>query len=79
MDRGAARSRHGYIIMYAVFPVVWKSQFQTEIKMSSTESEHMGLSYALRGVITIMQLLKELKRTVFPIESTTLKVTCKVF
>ena len=38
LDRDIERSIHGYIIMYTGCPVVWKSQLQTEIKLSSTES-----------------------------------------
>ena len=38
LDRDTERSRHGYIIMYTGCPVVWKSQLQTEIALSSTES-----------------------------------------
>ena len=45
-DRDTARSRHGYIINYAGCPLLWKSQLQTEIALSSTESEYTGLSYA---------------------------------
>ena len=37
-DRDAARSRHGYIILYYGCPLIWKSQLQTEIALSSTES-----------------------------------------
>jgi ribosomal protein S17E len=59
-DRDSARSRHGYIIMYAGCTVLWKSQMQTEIALSSTESEYTGLSYALRDAIPIMELLKEM-------------------
>ena len=40
-------------------PIIWKSQLQTEIALSSTESEYNGLSYALREVIPIMELLKK--------------------
>ena len=61
LDRDTARSRHGYIIMYAGCPLTWKSQLQTEIALSSTESEYTGLSYALREVIPIMELLKEMQ------------------
>lgn len=39
-DRDTARSRHGYIIQYVGCPLLWKSQLQTEIAMSSTESEY---------------------------------------
>ena len=43
------------------------------------ESECTGLSYTLRGAIPIMQLLKELKRSGFTIESNTPKFPYKVF
>ena len=78
-DVDTARSRHGYIISYAGCPVLWKSQMQTEIALSSTESEYVGLSYALRDAIPIMELLKELKRFKFPIRTSHTKVHCKVF
>jgi ATP-binding cassette subfamily B (MDR/TAP) protein 1 len=60
--RDTARSRHEYIIMYAGCAILWKAQMQTEIALSSTESEYTGLSYALRDAIPIMELLKEMKR-----------------
>ena len=47
--------------------------------LSSTESEYTGLEYTLREVISIMQLLKDLKRSGFSIEPTTPKVKCRVF
>jgi hypothetical protein len=78
-DRDTARSRHGYVIQYAGCPLLWKSQLQTEIAMSSTESEYTGLSYALRDAIPIMELLKEMKKRGYPIESSQAKVHCKVF
>ena len=74
-----ARSRHGYIIMYKGCPINWKSQLQTEIALSSTESEYTGLSYALREVIPLMEMLKEMKQYGFNIKSTKPKVHCKVF
>ncbi len=78
-DRDTARSRHGYFIMYKGCPLIWKSQLQTEIVLSSTESEYNGLSYALRKVIPIMELLKEMKGFGFPLRRTKPKVHCKVF
>ena len=56
-----ARSRHGYVIMYAGCPIVWKSQLQNEIALSTTEAELIGLSYSLREAIPIMEILKEMK------------------
>jgi hypothetical protein len=78
-DRDTARSRHSYVISYAGCPVQWKSQLRTEICLSSTESEYTtGLSYALREAIPMMQLLRELKDTGFPVEDYLPKVTCRV-
>jgi hypothetical protein len=65
--------------MYEGAPLLWKSQLQSEIALSSTESEYIGISYALREVIPIMELLKEMKQLEFPILGTTPKVHCKVF
>jgi hypothetical protein len=78
-DCDTARSRHGYIIMYEGCPMIWKSQLQTEIALSSTESEYIGISYALREVIPIMELLREMKRENFPIFKTKPKLHCKIF
>ena len=78
-NRDTARSRHGYIIRYAGCPIIWKSQLQNEISLSSTESEYMGLSYALRQSIPLMELLKEMKDLGFKVLSRNTKVHCKVF
>ena len=56
--------------MYSGSPLVWKYKLQTEITLSSMELEYTVISYALIEVIPIIQLLKELKREVFSIEST---------
>ncbi|KAI2497426.1 hypothetical protein MHU86_17084 [Fragilaria crotonensis] len=78
-DRDTARSRHGYIIKYANCPLLWKSQLQTEVALSSTESEYTGLSYALRDAIPIMELLKEMKERGYPVSTTQARVHCRVF
>ena len=78
-DRDTARSRHGYIIMYEDCPILWKSQLQTEICLSTTESEYVGLSYALREVIPIMEVMKEMRKLNFEISRTKPTIHCKVF
>jgi hypothetical protein len=60
-DGSTARSRTGYIVTYAGAPVVWASKLQTEIALSSTESEYVALSQSLREVLPLMRLVKELK------------------
>jgi len=78
-DTDTARSRHGYIIRLMGCPIVWKSQLQTEIALSSTESEYTGLSYALRDAIRIIELLKEIKLINRKVPKSHAKVHCKVF
>ena len=65
--------------MYTGCPIVWKSQLQTEIALSSTESEYMGLSYALWEAIHIMEILKEMKHYGFPVTEPNTDVHCHVF
>ena len=59
--------------------MIWTSQLQTEIALSSTESEYTGLSYALRVAIPLVTLLKELKEHGFPVDKTKASVQFKVF
>ena len=75
----SARSRHRYIISCAGIPIVHKSQLQSEIALSSTESEYTGLSYALRETIPIMELLKEMKEKGLKVLDHQPRVHCKVF
>ena len=79
IDPDTARSRHGFVIMYAGAPILWQSQLQTEIALSSTESELIGMSMALRTAIPIMRLFQEMKEMgydVFPGEA---QIHCKLF
>ena len=58
---------------------MWKSQLQTEIALSLTESKYTGLSYALHETIPMMELLKEMKSIGFPVTPTNDDVQCHVF
>ena len=78
-DPSTARSRHGYFLMYCGCPVFWASQLQTEIALSSTEAEYIGLSRALRETIPVMELLKEMRSLGFTITTATPQVHCRVF
>jgi hypothetical protein len=40
-DPSTAKSRTGYIISYGGCPAVWASKLQTEVVLSSTESEYV--------------------------------------
>ena len=52
---------------------------QTEIALSSTESEYTGLLYALREAIPMIEPLKYMKRNGFKVESENPKAHCSVF
>jgi hypothetical protein len=58
---------------------MWKSQLQTEIALSSTESEYTGMSYALQETIPIMEILKKMRSTGFPVAKEQATVHCQVF
>jgi len=53
-------SRTGYVIMYAGCPITWGSKMQSEIALSTTESEYIALSTAMREVIPFLNLMKEI-------------------
>jgi hypothetical protein len=69
-DDSTARSRYGYTITYAGCPIVWSSKIQQEIALSSSQAEFIGLTYALRTTIPIMELLKEFQQAGHSIPST---------
>ena len=71
-------SRTGFIIFYAGCPLVWASRMQTEIALSTAESEYIALSTAMRDVISLMQLMNEVHK-IFTIKRTKPKIHCKVF
>lgn len=72
-----ARSRHGYVICYAGLPIIWKSQLQSEVALSTTEAEYTGLSYSLRDAISIINLLKEMKKIGIEVNTSKSKYTSR--
>ena len=74
-----AKSRTGFVINYANCPIIWKSTMQTTIALSSTEAEYIACSNALREVISMMQIVRELKDNGFGMTAMHPKVHCKVF
>jgi hypothetical protein len=58
---------------------MWASRLQTKVVLSSTESEHVGLSESLRVAIVMMNLLTEMKLFGVATPSATPKVFCKLF
>jgi hypothetical protein len=59
-DPHCARSRTGYVITLAGCPVLWKSTLQTEIALSTMESEYIALSTSCKDLFPLVDLIKEL-------------------
>jgi len=78
-DPSTAKSRSGYVILYAGCPIAWASKLQTIIALSSCEAEYVSLSESLRNTIPLMDLIKEFKEHGFSVTSTEPKVFCKAF
>ncbi len=79
VDPSTAKSRTGFIITYGACPIVWASKLQTEVALSSTESEYNALSTATRDVIFLMQLVIEARRLDWKVFDGTPTVHCKAF
>ena len=77
-EPSSVMSRTGYVIKYTNCPIIWCSKLQTEIALSTTESEYIALSRSLRDAIPLMELLKELQM-IIPSEVTRPIVHCSVF
>ncbi len=71
-------SRTGFVIMYAGCPLTWCSKLQTEIALSTTESEYIALSQAMREVIPFMNLMMEVG-DIFTLHNPKPVFHCKVF
>ena len=78
-DINTARSRYGYIVTYRGCPITWASKMQTEVALSSTESEFIALSHTLRNTIPLMELLKELEQKNIGFPPTKPGIHCEVF
>ena len=60
-DPNSVKSRSGFVIMYAGCPISWQSKLQTEIALSTTESEYISLSQATRTLLFLIELFNEIK------------------
>lgn len=75
----SARSRTGYIVFFGGIPLVWRSFLQTEISLSTLESEYSSLSHAIRTLIPIRSLVLELAANLEIPESISTSINSTVF
>jgi hypothetical protein len=55
-------SRTSFVICYANCPIIWCSKLQTEIALSTPETEYIAMSHALHETIPIQNLIKEISQ-----------------
>jgi hypothetical protein len=60
--RDCALSRTGYVITYCGCPIHWASKLQSEIALSTTESEYIALSMATRELLPLRHLVLEIHK-----------------
>lgn len=78
-DSTTAKSRTAYIVMYGGCPIVWASKMQTDIALSTTESEYSALSEAAREVLWLMGLMTEVKERMAPETINIPTIKCTIF
>jgi hypothetical protein len=78
-DVDTAKSRTGYVIMFAGCLLIWASKLQTEIALSSTEAEYIPLSTATREIVYLIDFLKVAKERGVPINIKEAVIHCKIF
>ena len=71
-------SRTGYVTRYANCNIIWCSKLQTEIALSTTESEYIALSQSLRDTLPLMELLREIRNAI-PSPENLPVLHCKIF
>lgn len=75
----SAKSRTGYIITLGGCPILWKSQLQTEISLSTLEAEYSALSASMRTLLPLRHLLKEIAAALCLPPQFRSTIKCEVF
>ena len=57
-------------MFFSSCPIVWASKLQSQVVLSTTEAEYIAMSMALRDVIPLMELIKEMRERKFDIVNT---------
>ena len=58
-DHIFARSRTGFVVTFANFPLLWMSKLQTEIALSKLHTEYVALSHSVRALLPLKSPFKE--------------------
>jgi Reverse transcriptase (RNA-dependent DNA polymerase) len=63
-DPACVKSRSGFVVFVGGCPIVWGSKLQTEIALSTMESEYIALSESLKHLLVIKRLVTAVSRAV---------------
>ena len=63
-DPACAKSRSGFVIVFAGVPILWHSRLQSETALSTMEAEINALAACMRELIPIIDMVKELANAV---------------
>ena len=77
-DPSTILSRTGYVIMYQGCPILFVSEMQTEIALSTTEAEYIALSQAMCDLIPFTDMAKELSAHYHELLESP-KILCRLF
>ncbi len=59
-DPACAKSRSGFVIVFAGVPVLWQSKLQTQTALSTMEAEGIALGACMKELIPIMDMVESL-------------------
>ena len=59
-DPVSVKSCSGYLITFMNCPLLWVSKLQSQIALSTMESEYIALSQSMRDLIAVREVLKEI-------------------
>ena len=63
-DPACAKSRTGFVIMFARVPILWQSKLQSETALSTMEAEVIALAACMRELIPIVDMVNDLAQSV---------------
>jgi hypothetical protein len=63
-DPACAKSRTGFVIMFAGVPILWQSKLQSETALSTMEAEVIALAACMRELIPIVDMVNDLAQSV---------------
>jgi hypothetical protein len=78
-DRNSARSRTGWIVCLGGTPLLWKSQLQSCVTLSTLEVEYVALSASLRTVVWTKAMVLEVAKAIGLDSNTTATIHATVF